>query len=143
MSNMNEVRDQIKMRKEKSRSDISTFSWAFVLLWAGIVLLMDNLGYFHRWLSSISWLPEKAQSLSAFSIIFLGAGIIFFIEAILRIALPNERSHFMGPLIMAAVGIGVGLGDVLSWSLIGPFLLIAIGIAFLLRGIVSHKNPVE
>lgn len=138
MTEMNETKEQVVIERHKGRNDISTFAWAFVLLWAGFIFLAENLGYLQRWITSIRGLPERAYAFSAWPVVFLGAGVIFLIEAILRIILPGERKHFTGSLIMAAVGIGVGLGQMYSWSLIGPFVLIAIGISFLLRAVFSR-----
>lgn len=108
------------------------------MLWAGLTYLAENLGYLQRWISSIPGLPEKAYEMTAFSVVFLGAGVIFFIEAILHIILPGQGRHFTGSIVLAAIGIGVGLGDMFSWSLVGPIVLIAIGLSFLLRGLISR-----
>jgi hypothetical protein len=138
MAEMHENNERIIINKHKDGNEISNFAWAFVLLWAGLVFLAENLGYLHRWISTLPGLPASAYGIQAWSIVFLGAGLIFFIEAIVQIFIPGQRKHFTGPLIMAAVGMGLGLGQVFSWSLVGPFILIAIGISFLLRGTVSR-----
>ncbi len=138
MAEMRENEVNMVNSKRKGENDISNFAWAFVLVWAGSVFLVDNLGYLHRWISSIPGLPVRAYDLPVWSIVFLGAGLIFFIEAIIQVFIPGKGKHFTAPLILAAVGMGVGLGQIFSWSLIGPFILIAIGISFLLRGFVSR-----
>ena len=138
MTEINGTNERMNCEKHKVRNDISTVAWAFVLLWAGLTYLAENLGYLQRWISSIPGLPEKAYDMTAFSVVFLGAGVIFFIEAILRIVLPGQGNGFTGTIILAAVGIGVGLGNIISWSLVGPIILIAIGLSFLLRGLVSR-----
>ena len=138
MTEMTESNQQTSYKKLNGSNNISTIAWALVMLWAGLTYLAENLGYLQRWISSIPGLPEKAYEISAFSLVFLGAGVIFFIEALLHIILPGEGKHFTGAIILAAVGIGVGLGDIFTWSLIGPIMLIAIGISFLLRGFISR-----
>jgi hypothetical protein len=39
-----------------------------------------------------------------------------------------------GTLVFAAILLGVGLGEIVSWDLIGPLILIAIGVSVLFRG---------
>ena len=38
----------VKCHENSRRDDIGTFAWAFVLLWAGVVFLAENLGYLER-----------------------------------------------------------------------------------------------
>ena len=37
--------------------------------------------------------------------------------------------------IIAAVLVGVGLGEIVGWTLVGPLILIALGVSALLRGV--------
>lgn len=124
--------------KYHGRSEVETFAWAFVLLWAGFVFLADNLGYLTRWKSLLPALPEGFRYLSAWPIVMIGAGVIFLISALLITILPGKKHHLTGQFILAAVALGIGLGQLYSWSLIGPFVLIAIGLSFLLRGLFNR-----
>ena len=135
------MEENIQQRIEEKyhgRNEIETFAWAFVLLWAGLVFLADNLDYLSRWKLLMPGLPEGFQFLSAWPIFLIGAGAIFLISALLSVILPGKKHHITGLFIMAAVGLGLGLGQIYSWSLIGPFILIAIGLSFLLRGLFNR-----
>ncbi len=119
-----------KERGEKWRRDpLSAIVWAAVLIWAGIVFLADNLGLFA--------LPEKLQS---WGIVFIGAGLIVLLEALVRVLMPEYRRPVLGTIIFGVVLIGVGLGDLVSWVLIGPLALIAVGVAILLRGFLGRRE---
>lgn len=122
---------------EKYKRDrVSTITWAFMLIWAGIVFLLNNIGMLDRFLLNIPGLPASFQLLTTWQIILLGAGVILLIEVLVRLLVPDMRSNFGGPLVLAAVFIGIGLGQVFSWAITGPVILIAIGLSFLLRGFV-------
>jgi len=79
---------------EKHESDpLGSLAWALILIWAGLAFLASNLG----WLDQIQIkqaLPEGLEfiGLSTWSVIFLGAGVIVFIEAIIRTFVPAYRS---------------------------------------------------
>jgi hypothetical protein len=133
--------EQVKINTKDNfhqRDEIGTFAWALVLIWGGVVFLAENLGFLSSWKFPIPGLPENYHFFSAWPIVFLGAGLIFLVSAILQIIIPGHRRHFTGHLVLAAVGFGVGLGQIFSWSLIGPFVLIALGLSFLLRGIIDR-----
>ncbi len=133
------MEEQIIKENENNfrRDGIGTFAWAFVLLWAGVVFLFENLGYLDKFNIPIRGIPEGFQAMSAWTLVLLGAGLIFLISAILHAIIPGNRRHITGHMVLAAVALGLSLGQVYSWTLIGPFVLIAIGISFLLKGIVN------
>jgi hypothetical protein len=114
---------------EKWRRDpVDAAMWALILIWAGFVLLANNLG----WFASIETLP-------AWSIGFLGAGVIILLTVLFRLLVPAYRKPLGGSLILAAVFIGVGLGEVVGWVVVGPLVLIAIGAGILLTGILRRR----
>ena len=87
---------------EKWRRDpLSAAVWALILVWAGLVLLADNLGVFAR----LEWF-------SAWGFIFTGAGLIVMLEAVVRLLVPAYRRPVGGTLIWGAILIGIGLGMV-------------------------------
>ena len=59
---------------------LSWFSWASILIWAGFVLMFKNLG------ETLGVEPENAAAW-----ILTGAGVVFWLEAILRLAMPKYR----------------------------------------------------
>jgi hypothetical protein len=111
---------------EKWRRDPLTAAvWAIILVWAGLVLLADNLGTFAR----LEWF-------NAWGFIFTGAGLIVMLEAAVRLLVPAYRRPVGGTLIWGAILIGIGLGNIVGASITWPLILIAIGVGLLLRGLL-------
>ncbi len=71
----------------------------------------------------------------AWSIGFLGAGVIVLIEVVIRLLVPTYRRNVGGTFIFAVVLLAVGLGEIVSWSVVGPLILIALGVSVLLGGL--------
>ncbi len=110
------------------RDSLSTIVWAAILIWIGVVLLIDNLGL----LGSLG----LAQG---FSWIFIGAGVILLGEVVIRWLVPAYRRPLLGRLILALVLISIGLGPVINWLVVGPAILIALGIVILLRALTGRR----
>ena len=118
-----------KDREEKWRRDpLSGMVWAGILIWAGLVLLADNLG-----------LVARFERLEAWAIILIGAGVILLLEAVIRVLVPAYRRAVTGTVILGLILIGAGLGEVLSWNVIGPVILIALG-AFILFRVLTRRG---
>ena len=112
-----------KNQEEKWRRDpLSGMVWAAILIWAGLVLLADNL----RLLASF-------ERLQAWAIILIGAGVILLLEVAIRLAMPAYRRAVTGTLIFGLILIGARLGEVLSWNVMGPLILIGVGAFILVR----------
>lgn len=131
--------------KVEERDMLSSITWAFILIWAGLVFLATNLGWFDRLGIVIdqSWVFRSFEDWNSFGVwnlIALGAGAIILLEAIARLLLPNFRRHVGGTLIVAAVFIGLGLGGWFSWSYLWPLILIAVGINVLLTGLGRSRK---
>lgn len=115
---------------EKWRRDpVEAAVWAFVLIWIGIVWLLSNTG-------ALTFLGEDAEW---WAVGFLGAGLIILIGVGARLLVPAWRRPITGSLILGLIFIGIGLGQVTGgWVVVGPLVLIGIGIAglaaFFLRG---------
>jgi hypothetical protein len=113
---------------EKWRRDpLSAAVWAIILVWAGLILLADNLGVFAR----LEWF-------NAWGFIFAGAGLIVLLEAVVRLLVPAYRRPVGGTLIWGAILIGIGLGNIIGASVTWPLILIAIGVGLLLRGLLRR-----
>jgi uncharacterized membrane protein YjjP (DUF1212 family) len=109
---------------EKWRRDpLSAAVWAAILIWAGLVLLVSNMGLLARF----EWLD-------AWGLIFVGAGLLVLLEVVVRLLLPDYRRPVMGTLIFAIILLAIGLGNLVGWGLIWPLVLIIIGVAILVRG---------
>ena len=128
-----------KNREKNDRDPLSTLAWALILIWAGVVFLASNLG----WLDQISSvLPEGLEFVgwTNWSLIFLGAGVIVFIEALLRTFVPAYRSATGGSFFLAAIFIGIGLSGLFGWELVWPFVLIALGLSTLVSALFRNRK---
>ncbi len=141
-----EEKTEEKSVDEKWRRDpLGSAVWALILIWAGAVLLASNVG----WLGTINGFLAQIQfqfaespiaipdlQLSAWSLIFLGAGVLLLAEVVVRLIFPAYRRPVLGTAILAVVFIGIGIG---SWGLIWPLVLIIIGLALLIGGLFRRK----
>jgi len=130
-----------KSWEEKSRRDpLGPIIWGLILLWAGAVLLLSNLGMLDsllRWtIIAPVWVGRLAQG---WSLVMLGAGVILLVEAAIRLLMPIYRHSVMGTVILAIVFIGIGLGDLISWNILWPVVLIALGLIIVVRGLFRSK----
>ncbi|MEW5719577.1 MAG: hypothetical protein AB1817_13170 [Chloroflexota bacterium] len=122
-------------KEEKGRSDpLSTIVWGAIIIWAGVVLLAENLG----WLAAFGLRGDAPLGpfpfrISTWGLIFLGAGIIIFAEVAARLILPSYRRHVAGSIILGFVFVGIGLGNLVNWGVIWALVLIALGVVILLR----------
>jgi len=113
---------------EKWRRDpVDAAMWAILLIWAGIVLLASNMGVF-----------GGIEEVETWSIGFLGAGVIVLLTIAFRLLMPAYRRPLGGSLIFAAILFGIGLGNIVGWIIIGPLVLIAIGLGILLTGLLRR-----
>jgi cation transport ATPase len=126
--------------KVEERDMLSSIVWAFILIWAGLVFLASNMGWFEVLNLSVdtSWTFRSLddwRSFGVWNLIALGAGAIVLLEALVRLLVPNFRRHVGGTLIAAAVLITIGLGGWFSWGYLWPLILIAVGVNVLLTGL--------
>ena len=113
---------------EKHRSDpLGRVIWAGILIWAGVVLLVNNLGI----LSDVPLLG----GMSAWSLAFAGAGVIILVEVLIRLVVPDYSGPVIGSLIVALILLGIGLDDVVGWSIIWPSIVIGFGVVILFRAL--------
>jgi hypothetical protein len=111
---------------EKSRRDpLSSMLWAGILIWAGVALLIDNLGL----LRSMG-LPA---AFDGWSLIFTGAGLILLAGVLIRLAVPEYRGPVTGQTILGMIFLAIGLDDLYGWQIIGPVAIIIIGLVVLIR----------
>ncbi len=114
---------------EKWRDDpLSTAGWAFFLIWIGLVLLAQNLD-----------LLDSIDPLETWDLIFIGAGVIVLVQVLIRLLVPAYRRSVMGSLIFAIILLAIGLGDLATWQLIWPTVIIVIGLMLLLRGFIGER----
>jgi len=123
-----EEKEDEKSAEEKWRRDpVSAVVWAAILIWAGLVLLLDNMGI----LAQFTILDTP---LEAWALIFIGVALIIYAEVVFRLLVPSYRQALGGTLIWATILLGIGLSNQFGWTVIFPLVLILIGLYILLRG---------
>ncbi|HJW90324.1 MAG TPA: hypothetical protein VJ436_06760 [Anaerolineales bacterium] len=131
-----------KSSEEKwQRDPLSAIVWAAILIWAGLVLLANNLGYLEN-LQSVFQRQSPfwfLGNLGVISLIFLGAGVIVLLEVLTRLLMPAYRQPVTGSIIFAIVLLGIGLGNLVSWQVVWPLILIGIGASIILRGFTRRR----
>jgi hypothetical protein len=142
MGKHDEKSDEEKSWEEKWRRDpLGTFIWALIFIWAGVVLLLDNMGLMANWIEragtgGLTFL----EGFEAWSFILLGAGVLFLMEVLIRVLIPAYRRPIIGTLIFGVILVGVGLGDLFSWNLVWPLVLIVLGGSILFRGLFRKSE---
>jgi len=92
------------------------------------VLLAENLGLLTRF-----------ERLEAWALIFIGAGLIVLLQMVIRLVVPEYRRPVTGSLILGIVLLAIGLGDLIGTNVVWALVLIAIGVAMLLRGFLRRR----
>ena len=116
---------------EKWRRDpVDAATWAIIFIWAGLVLLAGNMGVLDNLLGT---------RIEAWSVGFIGAGVIVLLGVVVRLLVPAYRRPLTGSLIFGVILLGIGLGEIVGWVAIGPLILIAIGLGVLLRGLFLNR----
>jgi hypothetical protein len=133
-----ETDQEVKTTHEVEKHDaFGSIIWALILIWAGGVFLVSNMGYLDRILtgaSQITGLKSLDRVLTAWPLVLLGVGIILLLEVVLRLVIPNFRRSIVGTLILAIILIGISLGGLINWNLIWPSILIFLGLSIIYRG---------
>ena len=126
---------------EKYRRDpLGSIIWACILIWAGLVFLADNLGMLEGIRNVTFWgQGNMILGMRTWSVIFIGAGVLLYLEVLIRTLVPAYRQPIGGTLIFGTLLVAIGLGNIVNWSLIWPLILIAIGLSVLLRN--SFRKP--
>ena len=114
---------------EKWRRDpLNAAAWAAIFIWAGLVLLADNLRLFTRF-----------ERLDAWAIILIGAGLIVLAEVVVRLLVPAYRRPVAGSIIFGVILVALGLGNIIGWGVIWPVVLIGLGVIILARGLFRSR----
>ena len=103
--------------------------WGLIVILAGLAMAAVNFGIY-------PWLTWE----NVWAFIFVGAGVLFLLEVILRILLPAYRRPIRGRLILAFVALAVGLGWLVGFELTWPFIIIAVGLAIIIGVFVRPRS---
>jgi fatty acid desaturase len=103
--------------------------WGLIIIFAGLAFAAVNLGMY-------PWLTWD----NVWSMIFIGAGLLFLFEVILRILMPSYRRPIRGRIILAFVALAVGLGGLIGWEITWPLIIIAVGLAIVV-GVFVRPRP--
>ncbi len=118
-------KDQGDSWDEKWRRDpLSAAGWALLLIWAGLVLIAINLDLF-----GAGW--------EAWPLIFIGAGVIVLLGVVIRLLVPAYRRPVTGSIIFGFILLGIGVGQLFQWEIVGALVLIAIGVSILLSRFIQ------
>jgi len=138
MDEKQEEKSQEKTWEEKWRRDpLNSIVWAAILIWFGVVLLIGNLGLINALNQFLSG-GFVQINLEAWSIGFIGAGVILLLEVLARLMIAEYRQPVTGTLVLAAVFIGIGLGNIIGGAVTGALILIALGFGIILRGVTRR-----
>ncbi len=142
---------EMEKREEKSpdekyrRDPLGAIIWACILIWAGVVLLLNQLGYLEAikerlFATQAEWTLGFPGDFSVWGLIFLGAGVLLLFEVLLRLLIPAYRKPVTGTIILAFVFIGIGLGNVLRWEFILALVLIAVGLSIIVGSFTRRRE---
>lgn len=130
-----------KVQHQNHEGVLGSITWALILIWAGLVFLASNFGWLDTNQVSPS-LPAGLEfiGLGTWSLIFMGAGVLIFIESLLSTFVPSLRSNNSGNYFLAAIFLGIGLSSIFGWDLIWPLVLIFLGLSALASALIKRKQ---
>jgi hypothetical protein len=124
-----EKSEEEKSWDEKWRRDpVAALGWALIFMWAGGVLLLDNMGYLARF-----------ERLDPWDFILIGAGGVVLLQVLIRLIVPSYRRPVIGSLIVAFALFAIGLGSILPTNIIWPVGLILLGLAVLVTALTRKR----
>jgi hypothetical protein len=66
--------------------------------------------------------------------------VLIFLEGVVRTFVPAYRSSTGSDFFLAAIFLGIGLGGLIGYSLVWPFILIAMGLATLASAMIRRQK---
>jgi hypothetical protein len=108
-------------REEKwARDPLGGMIWGLIIIFAGLALVAVNLGTF-------PWLTLD----NVWALIFIGAGLIFLLERVIRLVIRTYRRPVGGRLVLAFIALAIGVGGYIGWELTWPLILVGVGLAII------------
>lgn len=126
-----EQEKQEKSWEEKWRRDpLNVLTWALVIAWGGVVLILESQGIGTRLWGGNGW--------AAF---FAGAGVLLLLNTLIRAVSPAYRRRVTGGAILGVIFLAIGLGGIIGWgSWVWGVVLIVVAALILVAGI-SRRRP--
>lgn len=134
----NDFFEHTSTKQNNYKDSVSRFTWAFVFIWAGLVLLAQNLGLLEQiffWAKTQASMGVTSSHSLVWPVISLGTGVFLLLEVVVRLAFPSFRRRVNGTVFLAFFFIALGLGNLLNLPVVWALLLIGLGFAIILRGI--------
>jgi len=111
-----------------ARDPLASATLAIILILAGCILLAANLGVpFITMATSWRW-------------VLLMAGAVLLLQVLLRLVVPEWRRPVGGWLMISLILLAIGAGGVLGLGNTWPLILIAIGVAILVGGLLRPRS---
>ena len=110
------------------RNPLGLLSLGVLIVWLGVSLLIQQ---------NVSSIGSGDKGWAVF---FWGGAVIIFGEIVARLAVPKWRRSVVGSFIWGAIWVGIGFGLWFqNWTIIGPLVLIAVGVAILYGRLVPRR----
>ena len=116
------------LEEKYHRNPLGFVTFAVAVVWLGIFLVLQNQ-------------DVVARDLRGWAIFVWGLAVLAVIEVGLRLTVPRWRQPVVGKVIWAAIwtGVGVGFWTTGNWEIIGPIVLIAIGVAMVVGRVLPRR----
>ncbi len=131
----NEKEDEKREKEDEKRSEKTwdekwrhnparIITLALVLIWGGVVAFLATL--------------DAISEERGWAIFLLGTGVILIGKIAYRLRAATRRP-VGGTIVIAAILIAVGLGDIIGWSYSWPLILVAAGVIIILVAFFRRK----
>jgi hypothetical protein len=105
-----------KYDERKERRRLEGLWWAVVVIWAGLVFGADGMGL----------MPQVGDA-SAWSWIFLGAGMVGILGSFYRLTLSNVPNPTAWDWVWSGICLIIGLDGFVTLNIFWPLILILVG----------------
>ncbi len=117
-----------KVAHKQERQHIERMYWAGVLVWVGLVLVIDNQGS----------LPKIGEA-DAWSWVFFGAGLYGMLGNLYRLASPDWSAPTGWDYVWSGFWLIVGLGGVTTADIFWPMALVLVGVVSLANALFRRE----
>jgi hypothetical protein len=119
------IKQKYSERRERRR--LKGLWWAVVLIWAGLVLGADGMG-----------LMPQIGAATAWSWIFLGAGLLEILGSFYRLTVANVPNPIAWDWVWGGICLIIGLAGFVTLNIFWPLILILVGGIALVHGLWSR-----